>query len=166
MEVTPLSLIIPSGTPGTGPNLQSAVNQAKATSAAVWIPADYAGTDTYTNPNNVPVFDMRGSGTKTFGVTPNTPSPVNLFNVKNYGAKGDTQHVIDGVVSSGVKTVTSATATFKTSDVGKFISCANNGTTFMAATAKILSTTPTVATTDTNATGSQGGLDCIWYTQD
>src|SRR5260370_14110875 len=67
MEVTPLSLIVPSGTPGTGPNLQAAVNQAVASKAAVWIRADYAGSDTYTNPNSVPVFDMRGAGTQSFG---------------------------------------------------------------------------------------------------
>jgi hypothetical protein len=33
----------------------------------VWIPAYYPASETYTNVNNVPVFDMRGSGSATFG---------------------------------------------------------------------------------------------------
>jgi hypothetical protein len=64
-EITPLQLIVPDTY--VGPLLQAAVNQAFLTpKAAVWIPANYAGTDTYTNPNNVPVFDMRSGGSTSF----------------------------------------------------------------------------------------------------
>jgi len=70
-EITPLNVIIPDSY--VGPNLQAAVNQAtgvspQTTKAAVWIPATYAGIDTYSNPSNIPVFDMRGTGsTPTLG---------------------------------------------------------------------------------------------------
>lgn len=51
-----------------------------------------------------------------------TPPPVvpTAFNVKNYGAAGNSRAVIDGV-TSGTNTLTSATANFTTADVGKFI---------------------------------------------
>lgn len=65
MEITPLSLIVPDFY--TGPNLQAAVNQANLTpKAAVWIPANYSGSDTYSNPSSVPVFDMRSGGSISF----------------------------------------------------------------------------------------------------
>lgn len=52
--------------PGDSVNttIQSAINAAaKNPRAGVWIKADYAGSDTYTNPSGVPVFDLRGTGT-------------------------------------------------------------------------------------------------------
>ena len=45
-------------------------------------------------------------------------SPSNVFNVKNYGAVGNTRAVADAV-TSGTNTVTSATANFTAADVGK-----------------------------------------------
>lgn len=41
----------------------------------VFIPASYSGQDSYTNPNNVPIFDMRGAGSISFG----TASPVAFY---------------------------------------------------------------------------------------
>jgi hypothetical protein len=68
MEITPLSLIVPDFY--VGPNLQAAVNQAaQSPRASVWIPANYPGTDTYTNASNVPVYDMRGAGSATFATS-------------------------------------------------------------------------------------------------
>lgn len=45
---------------------------------------------------------------------------VSVFNVKNFGAKGDARKVSDGVLNS-TTTVTSATANFTSSDAGKII---------------------------------------------
>src|ERR1700730_16444728 len=60
MQISSLNVIVPDFF--TGPNLQAAINQAsRVPKASVWIPANYAGSDTYTNPSGVPVFDMRGT---------------------------------------------------------------------------------------------------------
>lgn len=76
MEFQPLGIYIPDTVNTT---LQSCVNAAaKSPRGVVWIPASYAGTDTYTNPNNVPVFDMRGTGTLTVGSEIIAPGPVTL----------------------------------------------------------------------------------------
>lgn len=65
MEFLPLGLYLPDNLNST---LQSCVNAAAMNPrGAVWIPASYAGTDTYTNPNNVPIFDLRGAGSTSFG---------------------------------------------------------------------------------------------------
>jgi hypothetical protein len=91
LEVTPFSLFVPGGSPHT--LIQSAVDAAaklKGTvkSGAVWIPADYIGSDTYTNVNNVPVFDMRGSGTFSGGSLPGGASTSVQYN--NAGVLGGT----------------------------------------------------------------------------
>lgn len=92
MELPSLNLIIPDS--AIGPKLQAAVNQAKGTSpqtvkSAVWIPATYSGTDTYTNPSNIPVFDMRGSGSISFGGGGGTPStPLHSLQFNNATAFG------------------------------------------------------------------------------
>lgn len=66
MEFLPLGLYIPGD--GLNTTIQSAVdNAARNPRAAVWINASYAGTDSYTNPSNVPIFDMRGGGSISFG---------------------------------------------------------------------------------------------------
>lgn len=60
MILNDLGLVIPTEPHTT---LQSAVNAAYVNPRyGVWIPAWYKGTDSYTNPHNVPVFDLRGSG--------------------------------------------------------------------------------------------------------
>jgi hypothetical protein len=64
MKFNDLDLIIPDG-PYCAPHttIQSAIDAALvAPNAAVWIRADYPGTDTYTNPNNVQIFDNRVKG--------------------------------------------------------------------------------------------------------
>lgn len=72
-EITPLNVIVPDFY--VGPNLQAAVNQAALSpKATVWIPANYPGNDTYTNPSSVPVFDMRGSGSVSFTTPPGAGS--------------------------------------------------------------------------------------------
>lgn len=65
-----MGLFLPDGVNST---LQSCVNNAALNPrAAVWIPASYAGTDSYTNPFDVPIFDMRNGGSISFGSNSNT----------------------------------------------------------------------------------------------
>jgi hypothetical protein len=75
-------------------------------------------------------------------------------NVKQWGAVGDAIQLTDGVVSSGSVVVTSATATFKASDVGKTIVVKGAG-----ASGKILKTTITKFTdAHTIEIGSASGI--------
>lgn len=61
MEVTPLGLYIAGSVPHL--TIQAAINAAATNPrAGVWINANYNGTDTYTNPSGVPIFDLRGTG--------------------------------------------------------------------------------------------------------
>jgi hypothetical protein len=57
------------------PSIQAAVADA-GTSGTVVIPSDYQGTDSFTNPNNVPVIDLRGDASGNRGV----------YNVRDFGA--------------------------------------------------------------------------------
>lgn len=115
MEIPALNIIVPDFY--NGPKLQAAVNQA-ATSpqGTVWIPANYPGTDTYTNPNNAPVFDMRSGGSTSFGAS--SPSSLNTFFNKffglspnDYGAFGDTKFCYDGVITAQPTTTFKSLAT-------------------------------------------------------
>lgn len=65
MILRELGLVIPTEPHNT---IQSAVTAASVPPGfAVWIPAWYTGPDTYTNPSNIPIFDMRGAGTTFLG---------------------------------------------------------------------------------------------------
>src|SRR4030095_2413783 len=64
------------------------------------------------------------------GVTATTPSAgvvnarvwtPNVFNVKDYGAKGNTRTVFDANITTGTNVLTSATAAFTAADIGKTI---------------------------------------------
>jgi len=106
-------------------------------------------------------------------VSPNSPVPAAqaqgpTYNVVNYGARGDAQQIKDGVTLGGAtKTVTSATANFQTSDVGKLIACnyvagtqaVTVGTTI---TARNSATSVSISAND-NGAGNQER--CVWYTQ-
>jgi hypothetical protein len=64
LEFLPLGLYLPDNLNST---LQSCVDAAaKNPRGAVWIPAAYSGTDTFSNPSNVPIFDLRGGGSISF----------------------------------------------------------------------------------------------------
>lgn len=66
MEFSTLQLYIPGDSLNT--TIQSAIDAAaRSPRGAVWINASYGGTDSYTNPSNVPIFDMRGGGSISFG---------------------------------------------------------------------------------------------------
>lgn len=59
-------------------NIQAAITDA-GTNGSVVIPADYSGSDSFTNPNNVQIMDMRGDASAYRG----------LYNVRDFGAKPD-----------------------------------------------------------------------------
>lgn len=59
-------------------NIQAAIADA-GTKGTVIIPSDYSGTDSFTNPNNVQVLDLRGDASTLRG----------SFNVRDFGAKPD-----------------------------------------------------------------------------
>ncbi len=108
------------------------------------------------------------------GVSPNSPVPGNQaqgpqFNWQNYGAKGDTQHIIDGVTAGGGgHTVTSVSAPFLAADVGKKIVCVagGNATPLMPiSTITVFNSTSSVTTNGTDA-GAASNLKCLWYTKD
>lgn len=91
--------------------LQSCVNAA-ATSprGVVYIPATYAGTDSYSNPNNVPIFDMRGAGSISFGSAPPVAFYSSTFtNIITYTVLGSTHNL--GTADLNVVVWNSATGT-------------------------------------------------------
>lgn len=90
-----------------------------------------------------------------------------VFNVKDYGAKGDGKTVTDGAITSGSATFTSATANFTAADVGKSIFIAGAGTSggimSPGISAFVNSTTVTLsATASTTVTGAT----TYWATYD
>jgi hypothetical protein len=87
-------------------------------------------------------------------------------NPKQYGARGDLQYVTDGVVTSGSGTLTSATANFQTSDVGKFIYVMDStGALYRSGTITNRSG-PTSVTISDAAANAYSGAQIIWYSQD
>ncbi len=73
-------------------------------------------TGTITNKNTTNIMD----GSLLLGGTYSNTAFFD-FNVKSFGAKGDTRKVIDAVLTSGSTNVRSVTANFTTNDIGKVI---------------------------------------------
>lgn len=102
------------------------------------------------------------------GVSPNSPLPASssgpgpVFNVKNYGAKGDTQS--SGNCTASSFNLNCTDATFTTANVGNRISCASAFSTFQFATAKFSAFVN--ATNMTMDTSNNGTGTCIWGTPD
>jgi hypothetical protein len=80
---------------------------------------------------DVSVLHLSGAetvtGVKTFNPGMFMDRGNQVFNVKAYGAKGDGRSVIDGAMTSGSTTLTSATASFTGLDVGKLIAISTAG---------------------------------------
>lgn len=78
MEIASLNLYIVGAEPHT--TIQSAVNAAaRNPRGSVWIKADYAGTDSYTNPSAVPIYDNRGAGSITLSAPSTTSSQTRII---------------------------------------------------------------------------------------
>jgi hypothetical protein len=176
VEIAALSLIIPGGNPHT--TIQAAINVAAASpGAAVWIPSSYTGADTYVNPTNLPVFDLRGAGTISFPssvtslVSPITsPSPTN-FDV-NLGFKGPNPYV--DVTRYGVRALNPVTtpvavgltATMNSGSAGATISSASSfvngdGVVVYGAGAPHSMTTPTGVTVTPSVASAGTGTGLV-----
>lgn len=89
-------------------NIQAAITDAGTTGSVV-IPSHYAGTDGFTNPNSIPITDLRKSA-------------IHVANVKMWGARGDGR-ASTGVVTTGGNTtiVDTTNSPWVSGDVGKVI---------------------------------------------
>ena len=62
MRIPTLELVIPGSEPHM--TIESAIQEAQARKACVWIPANYSGPDFVGPfPDGVPIYDMRNGGT-------------------------------------------------------------------------------------------------------
>lgn len=130
--------------------LQATVTAA-GTTGTVLIPPSYAGTDSFTNPNNVRVFDMRRHYSIDSGI---------YRDVREWGAKLDAIGLIGGgsnscTVSSGLATITCPNASFTAADNGKVLVCYGCGA---ASGGSGLVTPPTVASGGTGCTNGTHGV--------
>lgn len=133
-------------------------------SAAALTAATLAGADL------VPVLDVSAStGSKGSRITADELSKWaggGAFNVKKFGAKGDTRKVSDGV-ANGTTTVTSATANFTSADVGKQIWGNNTAGAIIIPFGTIVSVTNSTTIIVSNAaSGSSSGLILVFGTDD
>jgi hypothetical protein len=102
------------------------------------------------------VIGGAGSSTGAFGAAINVKA-------SPYNAVGDVQQIQDGV-SSGTS-LTSATANFKSTDVGKIIFCNASGSVVVTQTT-IKAVVSSTQVTLTSGSGSGSSLVCAWGTQD
>jgi hypothetical protein len=102
-----------------------------------------------------------------FGQIPTTPW---VFNVLNYGAVGDGQFVTDGAMGSGAAVLTSATANFQPSDVGKAVMVKGAGaagvTTLVTTIASRQSATQVTLAASNASGGNVTGALVMWATDD
>jgi hypothetical protein len=98
------------------------------------------------------------------------PAPAQMLSwlsAKDFGAKGDTQEVADGAMTSGSPTLTSATANFTASDVGKSASVSGAGASNTFLVAPIIGyTSPTTVTLGANASATVNTRTILWGTDD
>jgi len=91
-----------------------------------------------------------------------------VFDVRTFGAKGDGQSIIDGAMTSGQATLTSASGLFKKTDVGKAVmvkGALTSGATTLVTT--IVSwQSATQVTLNASATNTVTGALVLWATDD
>lgn len=91
-----------------------------------------------------------------------------VFNVRAYGAKGDGKVILDGAMTSGSATLTSATASFTMNDVGKVIQvkgAAASGVTTLVTTIQAY-TNATTVTLAASASTTVSSAQVMWGTDD
>lgn len=92
-----------------------------------------------------------------------------IFNVRSTGAVGDGRVVIDGAITSGSATLTSATAAFTTADIGKKImikGAAASGVTNLVTTIQAFTNSTTVTLAANAVTTVASGGMVMWGTDD
>lgn len=87
-----------------------------------------------------------------------------VFNVKDYGAKGDGRQLFDATITSGQATVTSATAAFTSGDVGKtaiFTAASGGGAVLVTTILSVTNSTTAVLAANAGSTIASGGIIAI-----
>lgn len=111
-------------------------------------------------------LNQTATGTKTMAILDKGGQ---VFNVKAYGAKGNTKIVLDGAMSSSsnTTTLTSATANFTSGDVGKLISVAGAGSAggILSSTIATFTNSTTVILANAAST-TVSGAKITWGTDD
>lgn len=123
---------------------------------------------------NTSAFDAAGAATTAQAnaiadaVTKYTPLRTDVFNVLNYGAKGDGKFVVDGVATASSAIVTSASNPWVAGDVGKsvmVIGAAATGVTTLVTTILSYQNAGQI-TLATNAVNSISNCAIMWATDD
>lgn len=137
--------------------------------------ADAAKLSTYTSAtslNNADYWPIVQSGTNKNINWENTQQLLGvdtsvIYNVKQYGAKGDGIQAFDGAITSGTPNFTSASASFTASDVGKVITIQNAGGANTDLTTTISAyVSATAVTLATNASATVSSVSYTYGTDD
>jgi len=118
-----------------------------------------------------------GGGVSGGGITPNSPLPAAtsgpgpVFNVKNYGAKGNTQFSsANCTTTNGLSSVTCPGANFSSAaNVGMRMNCGQvlgNGAFFPAGTTIVSVSSSTNVAVSNTSNGGSAGSSCYWGTVD
>jgi hypothetical protein len=143
---------------GSNATIQDAINSA-GTTGAVEIPPNYAGTDTFSNPNRVPIIDERTIA----------KNPRLYVSVTDFGAKADFQQAADGSMTAGSDVLTTSASEFAASDVGKTVAitgAASSGTSDVLYGTISAYTSPTQVTVSATAANSVSRAVIYWGTND
>jgi hypothetical protein len=105
-------------------------------------------------------------GEQTTPLSPSIPTPA-WFNVKSYGAKGNTKSVADGV-SSGSNLISSATADFTSADIGKLCFGIEMASGIARIAQSVIASviSPTEAIVAGGVTAGYSNLKFVWGTDD
>jgi hypothetical protein len=158
---TTLSLTT-TGTSGASTLASSTINIPEYQGALTLTTTGTSGASTLSgNTLNIPQYSGGSSGVSSFNtrtgavtltesdtVTALGFTPTHVFNIVDYGAKGDGKRITD-VVTNATTTITSATANFTSADVGKSIRIWNAGASshdFVTTIASITNSTTAVLT--------------------
>ncbi len=102
---------------GSNTTIQAAITAA-GTTGAVIIPPTYAGADTFTNSNRIPIVDER---LKAF-------NPRGFVNSADFGTRADFNQGYGGAIIASSTTFTNSTPIFAATDVGKTVAINGAGT--------------------------------------
>lgn len=139
----------------------------------VWTATDGSGNGSWQPASSgftvASLAEAQAGTDNTKGMTPLRVSDVTsrVYNVKSYGAKGDTKAVEDGGITSGTNLLNSATATFVTDDIGKTVEIPGAGAAGVVLVTTITGrNSATQVTVAVNATTTVSSKRIWWGTDD